>query len=414
MITSLSKTILACLMAIAVTIPSVTAQNPEMGGFTKSGEEMGIPQENMPREMGQSKIEAYVPATGHSVTGYMLEYWRATGAESTFGNPVSQPYGADELYSQAFEGGIFQWIPYWYFSDEPVIRLKPVVRENMKNERSERRSDGRRNGADRRTAWVPSTMNDVRANEVYSSGGRVSPATGYGISGAFETWYASHEGWYYLGAPVSEPMRMRGVPAQLFENGMLIVQDDVARVAPIIAEHPERYGVDTTPIAQGDMPEYAEAMFYTTGNPYGIDPTTLAGPKRIVVNLAEQTMRVYAGDTLVLETLVSTGQDPNSTETGFFHVRIKFESQTMEGFTDSSGEVIALGGDADADGDLYSVDDVPHVMYFNYEAEALHGAYWHNNFGNRMSHGCINLPLDVAWFVWEFSPLGTPVTVVEQ
>lgn len=55
--------------------------------------------------------------------------------------------------------------------------------------------------------------------------------------------------------------------------------------------------------------------------------------------------------------------------------------------------------------------DVPYVMYVNLDAEALHGAYWHENFGQRMSHGCINLPVPVAEFLYGWVPLGTPVTV---
>jgi lipoprotein-anchoring transpeptidase ErfK/SrfK len=50
-------------------------------------------------------------------------------------------------------------------------------------------------------------------------------------------------------------------------------------------------------------------------------------------------------------------------------------------------------------------------MYFNYDAEALHGAYWHNNFGTPMSHGCVNLPLDMATFLFNWAPLGTMVWV---
>lgn len=371
-----------------------------------------IPQENMPREMGASKIDAYVPETGHSVTGYMLDYWRANGAASVYGNPISQPYGMNDLYSQAFERGVFQWVPYWYYSDEPVIRLQPIVRENMKRDREARRSDGRRHGADRSRGWISATRNESRANDVYSLGGWVSPRTGYGIAGRFAEWYQAHEGMYYLGAPVSETMMYRGVPAQMFEGGILLLQEDEVRIAPLPAEHPDRYGIDTTPIEQGERPVYSESLFYTAPNPYGIDPTQIPdGPKRIEVDIDQQVMRVYQGDVLVMETLVSTGQDPNGTEVGFFHVRMKYESQTMEGFADSSGEVITLGNDPSQGGELWSVSDVPHIMYFNYEAEAIHGAYWHSNFGNRMSHGCVNLPLDVAWFVWEFSPLGTPVTV---
>ncbi len=73
----------------------------------------------------------------------------------------------------------------------------------------------------------------------------------------------------------------------------------------------------------------------------------------------------------------------------------------------------AAGTGEAANQSAYTVDDVPHVMYFNYDAEALHGAYWHNNFGNRMSHGCVNLPLDMAQFLFGWAPLGTIVWVYD-
>nr|MBA2278286.1 L,D-transpeptidase [Chloroflexia bacterium] len=93
--------------------------------------------------------------------------------------------------------------------------------------------------------------------------------------------------------------------------------------------------------------------------------------------------------------------------------------QDMEGFTDRSGEVVAVGDEATTEQETrpgeerYEVEDVPHVMYFNFDAEALHGAYWHQNFGQKMSHGCVNLPLDVAAFLYAWAPLGTAVTVYE-
>jgi lipoprotein-anchoring transpeptidase ErfK/SrfK len=54
-----------------------------------------------------------------------------------------------------------------------------------------------------------------------------------------------------------------------------------------------------------------------------------------------------------------------------------------------------MDGDGTAAGDLpYSIEDVPYVMYF-FRSYALHGAFWHRNYGVQMSHGCINLaPLD--------------------
>src|SRR5215207_2486857 len=61
----------------------------------------------------------------------------------------------------------------------------------------------------------------------------------------------------------------------------------------------------------------------------------------------------------------------------------------------------------------YNVPDVPWVLYFTNSGHALHGTYWHNNFGTPMSHGCINLPMDVAAWLYDWAPLGTPVLVVQ-
>ncbi|MCD6030113.1 MAG: ErfK/YbiS/YcfS/YnhG family protein, partial [Thermomicrobiales bacterium] len=49
---------------------------------------------------------------------------------------------------------------------------------------------------------------------------------------------------------------------------------------------------------------------------------------------------------------------------------------------------------------------------FTDEGHALHGTYWHSNFGMPMSHGCVNLPMDVAEWMYRWAPEGTPVTVI--
>ncbi len=415
----LSRGIVA-LIAATFVLPATPVQPVQEASAATLAEQLGIDPAYIPPDMGQSPLDVYVPETGHSIRGYMLDYWRANGASSVYGNPISEPFGASNgLYSQAFERGIFQFSPEWMWTDDAAVRLMPIGRQEIKEDRLTTRSDGRRTGADRRaSAWRPGSEDVTRANEVTWEGGRYSNMTGFSISGAFAAWYDSHEGWFYLGAPISEPMFQRGVLTQYFENGILLNHDGVVQPAPLPRENPEKYGFDTAPVEQGDRPVFSEALFYQHANPYGVDPTGLPGVKRIDVSISEQVMRVYQGNTLVLETLVSTGLSPNDTEVGNFHVRIKYESQTMSGFTSSSGEVVGLGSsdggvEGTATGNPYSVEDVPHVMYINYQAEALHGAYWHNNFGQKMSHGCINQPLDVAAFMYDFAPLGTQVNVYE-
>ncbi|MBI3203355.1 MAG: L,D-transpeptidase [Myxococcales bacterium] len=115
------------------------------------------------------------------------------------------------------------------------------------------------------------------------------------------------------------------------------------------------------------------------------------GERWVDVNLGEQTLVVYQGDKPVYATLISSGKKSavkdkdHATPTGQWRMREKHVTTTMD-------------GDGSAAGDLpYSIEDVPYVLYFH-NSYALHGAFWHRNFGVQMSHGCVNLaPLDAKW-----------------
>lgn len=107
----------------------------------------------------------------------------------------------------------------------------------------------------------------------------------------------------------------------------------------------------------------------------------------IHVDLSEQTLVAYEGDVPVFATIASTGAPGFETPRGLFRIQSKHVSTTMDNL-------------ASADS-AYSIEDVPWTMYFegNY---ALHGAFWHSNFGRVRSHGCVNLsPTDARWvFRW--------------
>lgn len=125
---------------------------------------------------------------------------------------------------------------------------------------------------------------------------------------------------------------------------------------------------------------------------------TSPGEKHIYVDLSTQTLYAYQGTTLILKTLVSTGKW-HDTPVGNFHIWEKLISTEMAG-----------GQGAD----YYDLPNVPYVMYF-YHDFGLHGAYWHDNFGHKMSHGCVNLrKVDAkALFQWADGPQGnTPGTAV--
>ncbi|MBX3249830.1 MAG: L,D-transpeptidase [Myxococcales bacterium] len=111
------------------------------------------------------------------------------------------------------------------------------------------------------------------------------------------------------------------------------------------------------------------------------------GARWVHVDLDEQILIAWEGDTPVLATMVSTGKDGYETPTGLFRVSQKYVSTTMR-------------GDDPTDG-VYDVGEVPWTLFYD-GSYALHGAYWHDGFGEVRSHGCTNVaPADARWlFGW--------------
>ncbi|MCP4423101.1 MAG: L,D-transpeptidase [Chloroflexi bacterium] len=109
----------------------------------------------------------------------------------------------------------------------------------------------------------------------------------------------------------------------------------------------------------------------------------------IEIDLYEQSFAAYQGDRMIYAGLISSGLNRWPTYEGLFQVEQRFTQTKMAG---AEGRV-----------DYYFVEDVPHTMYFDMHNEiALHGAYWHDRFGYKHSHGCVNMPpRDAEWvFNW--------------
>lgn len=116
-----------------------------------------------------------------------------------------------------------------------------------------------------------------------------------------------------------------------------------------------------------------------------------SGYRWIEVNLSTQTLIAWQGDVSVMYTNISSGLPGTPTVTGRFKIGTKYTAQRM----------IGPG---------YNLPGVPWVMYF-YGGYALHGAYWHNNFGHPMSHGCVNLRVGEAQMLYNWASIGTEVYV---
>ncbi len=126
---------------------------------------------------------------------------------------------------------------------------------------------------------------------------------------------------------------------------------------------------------------------------------TAGSTKRIIVDRSDNLLRAYDGDELFMEQHVSVGLDDSPTPRGMFWVIRKMPSRYMQG---------PLPGISDQ---YYDLPGVPWDLYFTYQGGAIHGAYWHNNFGAQHSHGCVNLPPAEARKLYEWADVGTSVMV---
>lgn len=118
--------------------------------------------------------------------------------------------------------------------------------------------------------------------------------------------------------------------------------------------------------------------------------------KLITVDLAKQMLFAWEGGRIIHQTKVSTGMKHTPTVKGSFRIRRKVPLQDMKGNYPPYPP--------------YTLKNVPHVMYF-YGAYAIHGTYWHNSFGRRASHGCVNVPLTSAAWLFNWASNGTRVEV---
>ncbi|WP_421655716.1 L,D-transpeptidase [Leptothermofonsia sp. ETS-13] len=111
----------------------------------------------------------------------------------------------------------------------------------------------------------------------------------------------------------------------------------------------------------------------------------------IQIDLPHQRLIAWEGASPVYAVLISTGKSSTPTPTGIFSIQTRHRYARMQG-------------------DDYDISDVPYTMYYsgNY---AIHGAYWHRRFGTPVSHGCVNVAVNHARWLFYWATVGTPVVV---
>ncbi len=128
--------------------------------------------------------------------------------------------------------------------------------------------------------------------------------------------------------------------------------------------------------------QYDVARVTPIARPEGIDTE-----RWIAINLYEEVVIAYEGDTPVFATLTATGLPRWPTLEGLFHIYFRRPRHDMSWGTPGN--------------DFYYLEEVPWTMFFD-EGRALHGAYWHDGFGFRRSHGCVNLSITDAYWLYHW------------
>ncbi len=357
----------------------------------------------------------YLDSTGHTLDRLFLDMWRQHG--DLLGDPITEemsiktPLSDDEQTVQFFQNAALVYLPDEASGEQ--VRLLPLGRTMARDLR-----------ADHRDAFAPVRATDCRGDDC-----QLTVRTRHTVEGDTLEMWRSEDG-QFLGDPISQPFKDHDGTVQYFENCALVTDDAGSVTAMSLgkeAAKAEGYKTDRIDRPE-EIPTYDTALFVApeivaedtetavdtsadtsaeTGVVADEPVAAYAGPgpqqggaKEIVVSISASAMWAYDNGELYTSSLVSTGigDIPETvTPIGYFSILSKYDVQTMSGF---------LGGEA------YNVPDVPWVMYFDDLGNALHGAYWHNNFGTPMSHGCVNLPMDIAPVLYAWADIGTPVTVI--
>ena len=124
-------------------------------------------------------------------------------------------------------------------------------------------------------------------------------------------------------------------------------------------------------------------------------PTPPSAPvnaeKWIEVILSQHTLIAWEGGKPALTTIVTLGKPSTPTVKGTYRIYAKYKTKTMSG-------------------PGYTLPNVPNTMFF-YGGYAIHGTYWHDSWGQNLSHGCVNVNLTDAAWLFDWTPMGTKVVV---
>ncbi len=322
----------------------------------------------------------YFPQTGHHLSNRVgfLNFWRANGQLHTFGMPISEELVIDGRIVQYFERARFEYHPE-YAKTSQQVQLGLIGRE-----------------------WLVHHSLNLPPNG-HPDTGAFFPETGYSLQGEFLEFWQRYGGLPIFGFPLSEHIDENGTLVQYFERARFRYHSEA--LSPFLRQQQAIYGLDLDSLFEVTIDNLGRELASLHGIntapvarlPGAVDWSPGLWSRRIEVDLSRQYLFAYEDELLVFSAPVATGRDGFNTPRGDFAIYYRLPEQTMTG---------CLGGEC------WYVPNIPWVQYV-VGGVALHGTYWHNAHGSgvRMSHGCINLRIDDAQWLYEWADLGVPVKI---
>jgi hypothetical protein len=380
--------ILALMLLVGSVLPVLASESTLDDNPTAEGPCVleSVPDIAFQSEVGPDRV--YFPQTGHHLGGRFLTYWRANGGLYQFGYPLTEEKTESGLTVQYFERAVFEY----HSGNAPEWRVLQ-----------------RRLGADQ-TANRSSEQPFMRVSASDDGNTRYFQATGHRLSHGFKTYWERNGGLRIFGYPISEEFTENDRTVQYFERARFEWHPEHRGTRyEILLGHLGRQaardgGVDTSPVQRiAGVQDYHPNLWYVPPpppppapavQPPAGAPTHVA--KWIQVDLTNQRVRAWEYDRVVYSTIAATGRPAVPTLTGTFRTYLHLRYGNMAGWTPDRGS--------------YNLANVPYIMYYD-RGYAIHGTYWHQNFGTPQSAGCVNLPTADAGWIYNWAPVGTTVYI---
>ncbi|NJM08377.1 L,D-transpeptidase [Candidatus Gracilibacteria bacterium] len=322
----------------------------------------------------------YFEQTGHHLSNRagFLDFWRANGRLLIFGYPISEELVENGRIVQYFERARFEYHP--ESAGTPAqVQLGLLGNEILAIQ------------------GMPAGIDDPQTGVSYF------PETRHTLWGEFKQYWQKRGGVEQFGYPLSEVVDENGRQVQYFERAKMLYYPEDMDWFFRSAEATNGFNLNT--LREVQLSDLGRQVAQIRG--IDLSPTPqLPGAttwhknlwgRHISVDLSRQWLTAYEGDLIVFDAPVATGRDGFNTPPGEFAIYDRYPMQTMIG---------NMGGES------WNVPNIPWVQYV-VGGVALHGTYWHDAHGTgvRMSHGCINLKIDDAHWLYDWADIGTTVSI---